>query len=227
MLSDEKFFQWIQETWYTIPKNLALYKKAITLPEYETLEFLGDSLLDFIVADYLIKAFPDKTPGWLTKKRMSFVNENALSDLAKRIGLHNIAIFPSTSSLDQITMRVLGDMIEALIAAIYIDQGIESTKNSIIKIMELEKTTEELFLRHLDPIGTLQEFLAHKNLPPPDYHLVKVSGTEHEPVFIIETSCTIEKHFLKTTGNGKNKKDSQIMEVVMGAKINPAKIGTV
>jgi len=208
MALDIKFFEWISKTWKIRPENINLYQKAITLPEYETLEFLGDSLLDFIVADYLVKAFPGKPPGWLTKKRMTLVNENALGDLGLKIGIHNFAIFPSTSSKKQITPRVLGDMVEALIAAIYIDQGLEIAKNSLHGIMELEKITEELSLNFLDPIGIVQEFLAHKSIPPPAYRILKVSGTEHEPIFEMEAACTIGSHIFRARGYGKSKKDA-------------------
>lgn len=203
-----KLTQWIQKIWGISPIKLDFYRKAVTLPEYESLEFLGDSLLDFIVADYLVNRFPGKPPGWLTKKRMTLVNENALAMLGAKIGLDNIAIFPPTSSREQITTRVLGDMVEALIAAIYMDQGIEVARNAIQKLMELDKITEELTMAFLDPISIVQEYLAHKGLPPPVYKIIKVSGTEHEPIFEMEAVCNIDGHSVTSRGKGKSKKEA-------------------
>ncbi|NUM36683.1 MAG: hypothetical protein HUU50_19245 [Candidatus Brocadiae bacterium] len=99
-------------------------------------------------------------------------------------------------------------MIEALIAAIYLDKGLEIAKKSLLRVMEMEKITEDLSLDFLDPIGILQEFLAQKNILPPVYKIMKISGTEHEPVFEIEAACVIQSRTFRAIGHGKSKKDA-------------------
>lgn len=208
MTDSKTLTTWLWEVWQVIPVEIYIYIRAITLPDYESLEFLGDSLLDFVVADYLIKTFPDKSPGWLTKKRMTIVNEIALSEMGETMGIAELAIIPPNTCREQITERVVADMVEALIGAIHLDQGIDVCAEAITRVFQLRGITEDLELISLDPMGIVQELLAQKGLAPATYVLVGESGKPHEPMFEMEARCEIDSELIVTRGSGKTKKDS-------------------
>lgn len=208
MTDSKTLTTWLWEVWQVIPQDINLYLHAITLPDYERLEFLGDSLLDFVIADYLIKNFPDKSPGWLTKKRMTMVNETALAEMGHAMGIPELAIIPANTCREQITERVVADIVEALIGAIHLDQNIDACSEAILRVFQLRGTTEELELRHLDPMGLIQELLAQKGLPPPNYILINESGKPHEPMFEIEARCEVLGESIITHGIGKSKKEA-------------------
>ncbi len=208
MADTKTLHTWMWEVWQVIPNNIDLYCRAITLPDYECLEFLGDSLLDFVIADYLIKNFPNKSPGWLTKKRMTMVNETALAEMGNAMGIPELAIIPPNTCREQITERVVADMVEAVIGAIHLDQGIQTCAEAIIMVFQLKGITEDLELQYLDPMGMIQELLAQKGLPPPTYLLIEESGKPHEPMFKIEAHCDILEQNIVTNGVGKSKKEA-------------------
>ncbi len=199
---------WLWEVWQIIPRDISLYQKAITLPDYECLEFLGDSLLDFVIADYLIHNFPTKAPGWLTKKRMTMVNESALATMGEAMNIPELAIIPANTCREQITERVVADMVEAMIGAIHLDQGIQVCSEAITRVFQLKGITEELQLQQLDPMGMIQELLAQKGFPPPNYLLARESGKPHEPMFEMEAHCEILGEEIVTRGMGKSKKEA-------------------
>lgn len=125
--------------------NPALIKRAIThsskSPEnYERLEFLGDSILDFLVGDYLFRR-SDKDEGYLTVLRSHYVSENYLTTIFDQLQLAD-NIITGKSMGKNIPKAVKGDVIEAIIAAIYLDSGLENAKAFIEKNFHLEGFSE-------------------------------------------------------------------------------------
>jgi ribonuclease III len=128
------------------PGNIFLYRQALrhksaasTVKEgvkdsNERLEFLGDALLSAIIADYLFKKFPYKEEGFLTETRSKIVSRASLNRLAQRIG---VGSYLSTSQelLKNPSNTILGDAMEALIGAIYLDKGFDFTKQTIIRYL--------------------------------------------------------------------------------------------
>lgn len=125
------------------PSNIALYKVAIThksvlnthhpVIHNERLEFLGDAVLDLIVADYLYQTYTSKSEGFLTKMRAKVVSRSTLNQLSIDIGIPSLLVL-HTNPNHQVK-HIYGDALEALIGAIYLDKGFEYTKELIIKFI--------------------------------------------------------------------------------------------
>jgi len=110
-MNDQELTQWIQIKFGFIPNDLSRYRMAITTRQYEVLEFFGDSILGFVVTDYLVRNFPIDQPGWFTEVKSKLVEDKNLSKIAQSINLDSIIIIPSTSRREQITDRVLADVL--------------------------------------------------------------------------------------------------------------------
>jgi ribonuclease-3 len=113
----------------------AFYHKSMTnetpgRPTNERLEYLGDAILSTIVAEYLFKKYPNKDEGFLTKMRSKIVKRQTLNEVADNMGLDVIL---SEYSLGKMSSAMLGNALEALVGAIYIEFGYEKTKNYVIR----------------------------------------------------------------------------------------------
>jgi ribonuclease III len=150
------------------PDNLSLYRlafmhtsvsKAALKNGYresnERLEFLGDSVLGMIVAEYLFKKFPYKDEGFLTDIRSRIVNRESLNNLAKRIGLNSLVEFEANHRSVFARTSMYGDAMEALIGAIYMDKGFNFTRKFIIK---------RLIIPHYDLESLIQNNTNYKSL---------------------------------------------------------------
>lgn len=125
------------------PSNLMIYEVAFihrsasyTLPDgqrinNERLEFLGDSVLDMILSDFLFEKYPDGSEGFMTKIRSRIVNRDVLNQLAVSMGINTLLV--SNISSAHITKHLYGDALEALIGAIFLDKGFKKTKRFFIK----------------------------------------------------------------------------------------------
>jgi len=106
-------------------------------PSNERLEFLGDSVLSLVIAEYLYNKYPDEEEGFLTKVRAKIVNRKALADAAERIKLEEFILLSKNISKDVVysSKSILSDALEALIGAVYLDSGLEAGKNFITKVL--------------------------------------------------------------------------------------------
>jgi ribonuclease-3 len=138
------------------PQNLALYKRALTHKSYsnshddinsnERLEFLGDAILDSIVADFLFQKFPQEDEGYLTKIKSKIVNRKTLSDIGRILDIGQFMQYNSARSINMATLE--GNALEALIGAIYLDSNYDKTKTAIVsyllkKHIDLNKLLEK------------------------------------------------------------------------------------
>ncbi len=143
---DRKYIRSLKNILGFVPNNLALYKLAFrhksaaeevktgVKNSNERLEFLGDAVLGAVVAEVLFKKFPFKDEGFLTELRSKIVNRIFLNQLAKKIGLSDLIILDTKSiNVAARTGSLLGDAFEALIGAIYLDNGFDFTRNFIIQ----------------------------------------------------------------------------------------------
>ena len=122
-------------------KNRKLINAALTHPSkskenYQRLEFLGDSILDFLVGEYLFKN-SDKNEGDLTVLRSHFVSEEYLSECFDRLQIED-ELFLGKSLKNKVTRAIKGDVFEAIVGAIYLEFGLEDVRNFIIKNLQLE-----------------------------------------------------------------------------------------
>ena len=155
---------------------------------YERLEFLGDAVLELAVSTELYFRFPNADEGELTKTRSSIVRRETLAQIARRIDLGSYLFVGKgiESSSDRQLESVLAAAFEALVAAVYIDQGNEFTRALIIRLIEPELTqAEQMEGPPENPKSQLQELIQGQGLKTPTYELVNSKGPDHGPVFTV------------------------------------------
>jgi ribonuclease-3 len=152
----------------------------------ERLEFLGDRVLNLIVAEHIAEALPEASEGELSKLMASLVNYHACAEAARAAGLDAALRVDASATKVGVRQndRVLGDACEALIAALYREGGLETARGFVITFFADR-------LAHLDAPGKdsktmLQEWAMARGLPLPDYVVVGQSGPSHEPRFTVE-----------------------------------------
>ncbi len=137
----------VEDIYGVVPVQMDSYIQALTHSSaseasnanYEKLEFLGDSCLSFCVATYLYTKFPDKDQGWLTVTRSKIVNTDSLSNFSKSLGLEKFIILSNDLFEKQYHInnkKIQEDVFEALIGVLYLEHGMMSVKNFVIKTME-------------------------------------------------------------------------------------------
>lgn len=174
----------------------------------ERLEFLGDSVLSIIVSHHLFNSFPDEGEGFLTKSRALMVNKEALAKAASTMHLKDFILYDGrfVNDSSQGIKTILADALEALIGALYLDQGFESAKEIVYKwIIEPNIINGEL-PADKNYKGKLLE-LAHANkMPSPVYKVVREEGPEHDKRFTVVVLIQGEKC---GSGLGKSKKEAE------------------
>lgn len=152
---------------------------------YERLEFLGDAVLNLIITDFIFHRFPKLNEGDLAKLRANLVNAQVLAELAQEIGLGEFIFLGKGAELTGGRQRtsILGDCFEAVLGAIYLDQGIETTKKFILtrfKDLILEVVTSEQLS---DDKTALQEYTVSRFGVMPRYEIFKEEGPVHKRIF--------------------------------------------
>lgn len=176
----------------------------------ERLEFLGDSVLGIIISDYLFNAEKKLPEGELTKLRANIVCEESLSDVAKEIQLGNYMLLgkgeESTGGRKRIS--ILADAFEAVIAAIYLDGGIENARKFILKYMEKIICDSRRGKIFRDYKTHLQEVLQEKGENSINiwYKLVEEKGPDHNKIFIMQVGMNEN---ILGVGEGKSKKEAE------------------
>ena len=165
----------------------ALTHPSVELPySYERLEFLGDSVLGLIVAEMLFKEFSNDDEGDLSKKHVNLVRRHTLAKISKEIGLgyHIIMSDSEEKTGGRLKLSNLENVLEACIAAIFLDSGIESAKKFVHKHWyKIARTVKEA---PSNPKNTLQELAQSKGMELPVYKTIKKIGQDHSPVFKVE-----------------------------------------
>ena len=185
---------------------MALTHRSYSAQHNERLEFLGDSVLSFLIAEELYKRFPRIDEGDLSRLRAQLVKESSLSGIATSIGLGDF-IRLGEGELKSAGWRrpsILADTFEAIIGAIYFDGGIEPTHQFILRFFEKQLNEIDPKLIQKDPKTLLQELLQSKKSDLPIYSVVSIEGEAHSQTFTIE--CIIKKSNIKTQGIGNSRR---------------------
>jgi len=174
----------------------------------ERLEFLGDAVLNLLVADYLYTHFPENDEGFLTKVRARIVNRRVLADAAEALSLVDFIIVGKNlfQSFKNGSRSVLSDAFEAIIGAIYLDSGIEETTKFVNRILIKPITKKDDFLRDENYKSQLLEYAQSKRMENPTYNIVSEEGPQHNRIFTIKVLIGNVEY---GTGRGRNKKSAE------------------
>jgi len=187
----------------------ALTHRSAANPNNERLEFLGDAILGFIVADELYRAFPDADEGQLSRLRARLVKKETLAAIARRLSLGNyLNLGPGELRTGGYTRdSILADALEALFAAMYLDSGYQSARDLVLRLYQkpIEALSPEAHGK--DPKTRLQEYLQARRKPLPSYTIVEVSGEQHHQSFDVE--CRVDELNLLSHGLGTSRRKAE------------------
>ena len=201
-------------------KNRSLLEQAFTHRSYinenrgekrehnERLEFLGDAVLELVVTEFLFAKYPDKAEGDLTSYRAALVNTVSISDAATKLGMNEFLLLSRGEAKDTGRARaiILANAFEAVIGAIYLDQGYESAKKFIAE--QLFHKTDEVVEKGLwqDAKSRFQEIAQEKNAVTPSYDVISQTGPDHDKRFVVGVYLGTDKI---ATGEGRSKQEAE------------------
>ena len=175
----------------------------------ERLEFVGDAVLNCVVARALYERFPDIDEGDLSRMRASLVNRDALADIARRIGLGDAIRLGEGEQRSGGPDRpsILADALEALYGAVFLDGGFEAARTVIDDTFGDVLRDADPNVLGKDPKTRLQEWLQARHLPVPEYRVVEVAGEAHAQTFTAE--CSIPSLEVATRGTGSSRRTAE------------------
>ncbi len=195
--------------------DAALLRQAFThrsagSPHNERLEFLGDALLNLIVAEQLYARWPKADEGAMTRARAELVRESTLAAIARSLDLGaRLTLGPGEmKSGGHRRDSILADAVEALIAAIYLDAGFDACRTAVLGLFEpLLAGLPPLHQVGKDPKTRLQEWLQARQLPLPAYTLLSETGDEHDKTFHV--ACTLSEPPLAAEGEAGSRRAAE------------------
>ncbi len=185
-----------------------------SLKSNERLEFLGDSVLGMVVAEYLYRNFPDRPEGDLTRMRADMVCEKSLAHIAEQLGLGQYLLLGNGEELGGGRKRpsILADAVESVIAACFLDGGMAAAESFIKKFVLTNVPVTSL--KNADFKTTLQELVQQKKNQQLTYRLVGESGPDHDKAFFVEVELngTVVG---KGTGSSKKRAEQDAARVAI------------
>ena len=205
----------LQETLGYVFSDLKLLNKALTHKSYvnernetlkhnERFEFLGDSVLDIVVSDYLVHQFSDYAEGTLSKIRAAVVNESCLADLARKIELGKYLLLGKGENLSggRDKPSILANAFEAVAGALFRDGGLESASRVFLPLLKVEISKFADSWSFRDFKSDLQEYTQNQFVCTPSYKVTNELGPDHAKEFEIVV-------MIKNKGFGKSKKEAE------------------
>lgn len=187
----------------------ALTHRSFGSPHNERLEFLGDSVLNCVVATLLFQRFPDLAEGELSRQRANLVRQDALARIAEALKLGEYLRLGEGELKSGGFRRpsILADAVEALIGAIYLDAGFEAADEVVRRLYETQLASLDPRESGKDPKTALQEFLQARKKPLPVYALVATSGEAHAQEFQVE--CQVPAMGISANGRGSSRRAAE------------------
>lgn len=190
-------------------KSYSHESKSRDLPDNETFEFLGDSVLGFVVGDLLFRRFPTLDEGALSKMKAYLVSAPILARKARQLGMGDAILLGvgEEKSGGRRKDSLLANLYEAVIAAVYLDAGLESARALIDQSFtaDLDAINADDLLFH-DFKTALQEVAQANGLPLPEYQVLEEIGPDHDKKFVVEVK--LSRHVI-ARGIGSSKKEAQ------------------
>ena len=192
-------------------KNKSLLIRSLTHKSFnktnnnEKIEFLGDRVLGLVIAKKLLEIYPDEKEGILDKKFASLVNKKTCLQIGQNIELQDyILIFNPKNRSISIEDKVISDTCEALIGAIYLEKGFNTTEKIILDLWK-EKIKGSV-ITQIDPKTKLQEFSLKRFKKLPTYRILSNTGPRHKPLIKVAVKLPNTKFY---NGEGKSKKEAE------------------
>jgi len=194
--------------------DIALLKTALThrsaaSGHNERLEFLGDSILNFVIAATLFKRFVSATEGELSRLRATLVKEETLAELARSLELGDF-LFLGSGELKSGGYRrnsILADALEAIFGAALMDSGFDSCQKLILHLYKVRLDGISLSQDLKDPKSRLQEHLQSQRLPLPVYTVISVDGEAHDQLF--KVTCVVQNLTQSLSGEGRSRRRAE------------------
>ena len=184
---------WLEATLGHKPVDKGLFERALTHAShnegnYERLEFLGDRVLGVVIADWLYALFPDEPEGALSRRLNVLVSGGTCADVARKLGLAPHLKLGKQALSDGAfeSDNILGDAVESLIGALWLDGGLAAAQRFIRTAWADRVDSHGKAPKH--PKSALQEWAAANNRKAPAYELVGRSGPHHAPTFVVKVS---------------------------------------
>ena len=198
---------------------LALTHRSSGKNNNERLEFLGDSLLNFIIGEKLCVEFPEAREGDLTRVRSSLVKGDTLAEIAIEFSLGDYLVLGDGERKSGGFRRVsiLGDAVEAIIGAIYLEAGMDICRDCVLRWFSTRLAGVAMAETGKDPKTRLQEFMQLKKKSLPTYQVIDTGGTSHSTEFTVECRVALSKPPTIGQGSSKRVAEKQAAEKMLKA----------
>ncbi len=187
------FALYIETAFGRRPADLRLFERAIThasvgRDSYDRLEFLGDRVLGLVVASWLYERFPDEPEGLLSKRFNALVSRETCAEIGRSMGVGKQIRLGKQAREDRASDsdNVVGDVVEALIGALFLDSGLDAAEDFIRRAWAGYVDNQAKAPQH--PKSALQELAADLGLAPPHYAIVSRTGAHHAPTFRVRVA---------------------------------------
>jgi len=208
---DEATGIWLAETLGRAPGDSALFERALTHSShgeenYERLEFLGDRVLGLVVATWLYEVFPEEPEGKLSRRFNALVARETCAEVARELGLGPRLRLGKQARDDGASDsdNVLGDVVEALIGALYLDSGLDAADAFVRRAWADRVSSRDRAPKH--PKSALQEWAAANDRKPPEYRLAGRTGPHHAPRFVVEVTI---RNVGEASAEGASKQEAE------------------
>lgn len=171
---------------------------------YERLEFFGDRILGLVLSDWLYQAFPQADQGELTTRFHALARQEYLAGICTTLGIQACLLQEKSNEKLADRPSVQADIIEAIIAALYLDGGLQAASTFIKAHWQVKEAVPDILSEN--PKSALQEWAAAQKIPLPDYQLISQTGSDHEPEFYVQVQLT---GFPAETGKGRSRKTAE------------------
>lgn len=201
--------------------NQALTHRSAGPDNNERLEYLGDAVLSFIVAQMLFEAHPEASEGELSRFRASLVSGEALGAIALELGLgaHLRLGEGELKSGGQRRASILADALEALIGAVYLDRGLDAARAVAVRLLQRRLDALPVASELKDAKTRLQEWMQGRGLGLPDYKVLEISGEPHEQLFRVRCDVSELSIAAEAEGSSRRRAEQEAASLVLE---NPA-----
>ncbi len=196
---------------------MALTHRSVGARNNERLEYLGDSVLGFVVAQKLYELFPEAGEGALSRLRASLVNQNSLAELARQHNIGDYLILGSGELKSGGFRRdsILSDALEAIMGALLKDQGVAVCQQWILQLFTEKLAALQVDDWTKDPKTRLQELMQGSRKPLPVYELINMSGADHAQTFEVKCSVAVTQETCVGVGISRKKAEQAAAESML------------